>query len=57
MMRLRAGDDVEPDQYYFRVAARFEPPAGRYEWLGKVVALGTGNRQKSSVIYEVFELG
>lgn len=56
MMRLRAGEDVDPGEYYFRVAASFEPPNGRYDWLGRIVAVGAGCRRASSVIYEMFEI-
>ncbi len=44
MMRLAAGEPVDPSEYYFRAAPRFTAPAGPYEWLNRSLFLCTGSR-------------
>jgi hypothetical protein len=44
MARLAAGETVDPATYYFRIAPVFETAANKYEWLNRVVAVGTGRR-------------
>jgi len=56
MQRLAAGETVDSGEYYFREAMYFEAPPGPYDWLNKVVAIGTGRRDPNEVILEVFEL-
>ncbi|MXY41902.1 MAG: DUF3237 domain-containing protein [Rhodospirillaceae bacterium] len=56
MQRVAAGEDVDPREYYFREAILFEAPPGAYEWLNRVLAIGTGRRDPNAVILEVFEV-
>ena len=56
MRRLAAGEAVDPGEYYFRESMLFEAPAGPYEWLNRVLALGTGRRDPAMVILDVFEV-
>lgn len=56
MARLAAGDPVDPATYYFRIAPVFETAATKYEWLNKVVAVGTGRREPTGPIYVVEEV-
>ena len=56
MQRITAGEAVDPGEYYFRESALFEAPAGPYEWLNRVLALGTGRRDPARVILDVFEV-
>jgi hypothetical protein len=56
MQRLDKGEAVDPSSYYFRIAPIFEAPAGRYEWLNRIVAVGTGHRFPEGPTYSVFEV-
>lgn len=56
MARLAAGETVDPATYYFRIAPVFETAAKKYEWLNKVVAVGTGRREATGPIYVVEEV-
>lgn len=56
MRRLVAGEAVDPGEYYFRESMLFEAPAGPYEWLNRVLALGAGRRDPAMVILDVFEV-
>ena len=56
MAKLAAGEEVDKAQYYFREFFLFEAPPGRYEWLNRVLALGTGERKASTVLMEVYEV-
>ena len=42
MARLAAGEPVDPDRYYFRIAPVFETSAPQYEWINRLVAIGPG---------------
>ena len=44
MKRLAEGEDVDPNEYYFRTTPRFIAPAGRYDWLNKSIFLCSGAR-------------
>jgi hypothetical protein len=54
--RLERGQVIDPASYYFRIAPIFEAPAGRYEWLNRIIAVGTGHRFESGPVYSVFEV-
>ena len=56
LQRLAQGEDVDPALYYFREAIMFEAPAGKYEWLNRVLALGSGRRDPDLVTIEAFEV-
>jgi Protein of unknown function (DUF3237) len=56
MERLERGQVIDPASYYFRIAPIFEAPAGRYEWLNRIIAVGTGHRFESGPVYSVFEV-
>ena len=56
MQRLRAGEAVEPWEYYFRAAPVFEAPCGRYEWLNKSLFVSSGERSAEAVVLRVFEV-
>lgn len=56
MARLAAGEAVDPSSYYFRIAPVFETAAKRYEWLNKIVAVGTGRREATGPVYSVEEV-
>jgi len=56
MARLNKGEDVDPSEYYFRVAPFFETGAEKYDWLNRIVAVGTGHRLASGPVYEVYQI-
>lgn len=54
--RVLAGEDIEPSEYYFRTAPRFETGDERYAWLNKRICVGTGYFALNRVGYRVFEV-
>jgi Protein of unknown function (DUF3237) len=54
--RLNRGEPVDPATYYFRIAPFFETSAPNYDWLNRIVAIGTGNRLPQGPVYDVFEV-
>jgi hypothetical protein len=56
IQRLESGQVIDPSSYYFRIAPIFEAPAGRYEWLNRIIAVGTGHRFANGPVYSVFEV-
>jgi hypothetical protein len=47
--RVAAGEVVPADQYYFRIAARFETSAARYAWLNRTVFVAVAAREADRV--------
>ena len=56
MAKLAAGELVDPARYYFRMAPVFETSSLKYEWINRIVAVGTGRREASGPIYKVEEV-
>lgn len=56
LARLAAGEQVAPDEYYFREAVYFEAPAGPYEWLNGLLAIGVGERLPDRVYVDMYEV-
>ena len=56
MERLNRGDQVDPSEYYFRITPTFETGAEKYQWLNKIVAVGTGHRFTQGPVYDVFQV-
>ena len=54
--RLAAGEDVPPDRYYMRTHARLETGNSKYEWVNRMLFVGTGARRKSSVHISLFAI-
>jgi len=54
MARVRAGEKVDPAEYYFRTTPVFETGAEKYRWLNQIVAVGLGKIEPSRVIYQVY---
>ncbi len=52
--RLSRGELVDPREYYFRTALSFETGAAGYAWLNGVLALASGVRTASSVLYDAY---
>ena len=56
MERVGRGEAVDPASYYFRTALSFETAAAKYDWLNRVIAVGTGSRLPEGPVYDVFEV-
>jgi hypothetical protein len=56
MERVNAGQFVDPSEYYFRTSVAFETAAPKYDWLNRIIAIGTGSRPPEGPIYEIFEV-
>ncbi len=54
--RLNRGERVDPGAYYFRTSLAFETAAPKYDWLNRVIAVGTGDRLPDGPVYDVFEV-
>ena len=53
--RIERGEDVDPSEYYFRIAARFETGSEKYGWLNRILAFGSGVRRRSGPVYDVYQ--
>ena len=56
MERLYRGEHVDPADYYLRTALAFETAAPKYDWLNRIIAIGTGRRAPEGPVYDIFEV-
>ena len=56
MERLNRGDQVDASEYYFRTSVAFETAAAKYDWLNRIIAMGTGIRPPEGPTYDIFEV-
>lgn len=56
MAKVARGEEVDPASYYFRTAVLFETSAAKYDWMNRIIGIGTGRRTAAGPVYEVFEL-
>jgi hypothetical protein len=56
MEKLDKGEPVEPTSYYFRMNPTFETQAGKYDWINRIIAVGTGHRLAEGPLYSIFEV-
>jgi hypothetical protein len=56
LARLGRGEPVDPSEYYFRIALRFETGSEKYDWLNRILAVGTGHRLATGPVYDVYEV-
>jgi hypothetical protein len=56
MERVSRGEAVDPSEYYFRTAIAFETASAKYDWLNRIIAIGTGRRPPEGPVYEIFEV-
>jgi hypothetical protein len=54
LARMARGDAVDPGEYYFRTAIRFETGDATFGWLNRVLAVGVGQRPPSGPVYDVY---
>ncbi|MGW4471306.1 DUF3237 domain-containing protein [Nonomuraea sp. NPDC004354] len=53
---LGRGEPVDPADYYFRLAVRFETAAPGYLWLNHTLAVASGLRAATAVHYDAYAL-
>src|SRR5450432_1558652 len=56
MQKIDRGEPVDPASYYFRSQPMFETADPNYDWLNRIVAIGTGHRLAGGPVYSVFEV-
>ncbi len=54
LARLGRGEAVDPGEYYFRIAIRFETSDPDLAWLNRVLAVGVGQRPPAGPTYDVY---
>jgi hypothetical protein len=54
--RILKGEVVDASQYYFRTTPYFETASQRYAWLNRLVAVGVGKRNSTSVEYSIYAI-
>ena len=54
--RITAGDPVDPSEYYFRTHIRLTSADESLRWMNDIIAVSAGERRRSSVRINVFEL-
>lgn len=54
--RIMAGELVDPALYYFRSTPRFETSASRWDWLNRIVAVGSCARTRDEVLIDCYEV-
>jgi len=54
--KINRGEPVDPGSYYFRSAVFFETSAQAFDWLNRIIAIGTGHRTPEGPVYDVFEV-
>jgi hypothetical protein len=54
LAKLGRGEAVDPGEYYFRIAVRFETADPELAWLNKVLAVGVGQRPPAGPTYDIY---
>jgi len=54
--RIRRGEDVAPDDYYFRTSILFETGSTRFGHLNRALHVGVGQRTAIGMITDVFAI-
>jgi len=56
VQRMFAGEELAPDQYYFRTGIKIRTGSARYDWLTRFICVGIAMRRADRVIIRVFEI-
>lgn len=56
MARLAAGEPVNYQEIYFRIAPRFDTADTRYDWLNRILTVGIGERLDAGPRYHIHEV-
>jgi hypothetical protein len=54
--KLDKGEAVDPRSYYFRMNPMFETSSPKYDWMNRIIAIGTGHRLPDGPLYSIFEV-
>ncbi len=54
--RIGRGEQVSPNDYYFRAVPKFEAPAGKYGWLNNAIFICKGIRNPDNVTIQVWKI-
>ena len=54
--RLRAGETVDPSEYYFRSTPRFEAPGGPHGWLNDTIFVASLARHGDGIVVDVYRV-
>jgi hypothetical protein len=54
--KLDKGQEVDPADYYFRMNPIFETSSKKYDWMNRIIAVGTGVRRADGPVYSIFEV-
>jgi Protein of unknown function (DUF3237) len=54
--KLDRGEAVDPESYYFRMNPMFETSFPKYDWINRILAIGTGHRVPDGPLYNIFEV-
>jgi hypothetical protein len=54
--KLDRGEPVDPTSYYFRMNPMFETSSKKYDWMNRIIAIGTGERRADRPVYSIFEV-
>jgi hypothetical protein len=54
--KLDKGEEVDPTSYYFRMNPIFETGSKKYDWMNRIIAVGTGVRRADGPVYSIFEI-
>jgi hypothetical protein len=47
---------ADPTSYYFRMNPMFETSSKKYDWMNRIIAVGTGDRLPDGPVYNIFEV-
>lgn len=53
---IARGEDVDPAQIYMRTVARLETGDSRYDWINRMIFVGTGTRRAAQVRVQLYSL-
>jgi Protein of unknown function (DUF3237) len=54
--KIGRGEQVGPNDYYFRAVPKFEAPAGKYDWLNNAIFICKGIRNPDNVTIQVWKV-
>jgi hypothetical protein len=54
--KLDKGEEVDPKSYYFRMNPIFETSSKKYDWMNRILSIGTGVRRSDGPVYSIFEI-
>ncbi len=54
--KLDRGEEVDAGRYYFRMNPMFETSSKKYDWINRIIAVGTGVRLPDGPVYSIFEV-